>query len=255
MVIFLHQHKAGVREIQTSQVVHLRSIFHQLPSISSSGGTQSAFQHPSLIDRNVKLANLTYLNKDHMKSTDSGIDVSTPKSAKMIPSSPQPQGVYTNQSILSSVLQQHLTQGPSALNQGPSARELKGGSLSEPRSVEIKSRLATQSVSDWRAAQLPRGTIAIDAQLIPVSVPPAVHMQGYLSQNGMKENVPLNPEPQPKMVKTEVHMPESGRLPPASTLLPIMPVENGPKERQENIRPAGKNYFPIALPLKHQTQQ
>ena len=199
------------------------------PRFPPSGGTQSAFQHPSLIDRTVKLANLAYLNKDHIKSTDSGIDVSTPKSAKIIPSSPSVQGAYPNQSILSSVLQQHLT-----------ARELKGGSLSEPRPVEIKSRLATQSVSDWRAAQLPRGAIAIDAQLIPVSVPPVMQMQTYMSHNGMKENVPLNQEPQPKIMKNEVHAPETFRLPPASTLLPIMPVENGPKERQENIQPAGK---------------
>lgn len=201
------------------------------PRFPPSGGSQSAFQHPSLMERNVKLANLVYLNKEHNKSTDSGIDVSMPKSAKTVPSSPTQQGVYPQQSIL----QQHLTAA-----QVPTPRELKGGSLSEPHPVEMKSRLATQSVSDWRTSHLPRGTIAIDAQLIPVSVAPALQMQGYLSHNGMKENVPLSQEQQPKMLKPNVHVSETGRLPPAATLLPIMTMENVAKERQENTQPAGK---------------
>ena len=201
------------------------------PRFPQTGGNQSAFQHPSLIERNTKLANLAYLNKDHVKSTDSGIDVLTPKSAKTVPSSPVPHGGFPNQSILSSVLQQHL--------QSHTARELKGGSLSEPHPVEIKSRLTTQSVSDWRSTQLPHGAIAIEAQLIPVSS--AVHNLGYLSHNGMKENVPVNQEPPQKIMKTDIHESEGGRLPSASMLLPVMPVENGPKERQENIQPAGES--------------
>ena len=203
------------------------------PRFPPTGGTQSAFQHPSLIDRGAKLANLAYLNKDHMKSTDSGIDVSTPKSTKTVPSSPTPQGIFPGQSILSSVLQQQLAV------QGPSVRELKGGSLSsviESHTGEIKPRQVTQSLSDWR--QLPHGAIAIDAQLIPVSN--ALPMQGYHSHNGMKENLPMSQDTQQKMAKPDMHIPEAGRLPSASTLLPIMPLQNGPKERQENIQSAGK---------------
>ena len=198
------------------------------PRFPQAGGTQSAFQHPSLIDRGPKFSNLAYMNKEHMKSTDSGIDVSTPKSTKTIRSSPTSQGLYQNQSILSSVLQQQLA------GQGPSLREMKGGSLSsvlEVHQAEMRPRQVTQSVSDWR--HLPRGAIAIEAQLIPVSTP--LQMQDYLSHNGMKENLPISQDTQPKTQKPDMHISEAGRLPTASALLPIMPLQNGPKQRPENI--------------------
>ena len=147
---------------------HISPITPRFPQQNPSNN--SAFQHPSQIDRN-RAPNLALINKELLRSNDSGIDINTPKSAaKSVPSSPLPQpGAYPNNQIYGSAIQQQLT-----LQQNHLVRAASLSANLDHQGIEPKSRSSTQSVSDWRSAG---GTITIDARLIPVS---------FVSQNGLK---------------------------------------------------------------------
>lgn len=141
----------------SSSSEHISPITPRFPQAATNTGTQ--FQHPAYISR---APSLVMINKEAMKSSDSGIDVNTPKLIKTVPSSPVPQSLYVN-STYQTTLQQQLNSQNMAV---------RGGSLSSsleaPQTNEMKARSSTQSLSDWQSGQ----TITIDATLIPVTIVP-----------------------------------------------------------------------------------
>lgn len=205
----------------SSSSEHISPITPRFPQ----GGSSSAFQHPSLIDRS-RAPSLGHINKEHMKSNDSGIDINTPKSIKTVPSSPSPQGHYNSntQNLYASTIQQHLA---------AQSHQMRVGSLSSnidtQQTMEIKPRASTQSLSDWRSG----GTITIDARLIPVALMP---------HNGMKENAPLASGAQDVSFHSQqARVSEAMKQPAtATTLLPVM-TERSQQKQGEVVHEAGKS--------------
>lgn len=146
----------------SSSSEHISPITPRFPPANSN----STFQHPSMIAN--RGPSLVMINKDSMKSNDSGIDVNTPKAIKTIPSSPVQQGIYINS--YPPTMQQQL------------ALHARGGSLSSSletqQTTDVKSRTSTQSLSDWQNGSR---TITIDATLIPVTI---------VAPNGIKDAQP-----------------------------------------------------------------
>ena len=186
----------------------------------------SAFQRPSLMER-PRNQTLAMLNKDH-KSTDSGIDVSSPRVIKSVPSSPTPRPSYqgSTHQIYQSTIQQHLAAQPHQAAQAlPGART---GSLSslelqhqQQHMGEIKTRSGTQSMSEWGSGR----TVTINAQLIPVS-----NVQGFITHNHIKEgNLSGNRLPISQSYKGT----EPANEPAAATsLLPVMQYNSSVKAEE-----------------------
>lgn len=156
----------------SSSSEHISPITPRFPQ--QNAATNSAFQHPLQIDR-TRAPNLSIINKELTKSTDSGIDVNTPKLlTKIVPS---PQTSYGHNQIYGAAFQQQLSQQQTQ-------HLIRTGSLSsnldQHQVVDMKPRASTHSLSDWRNAS---GTITIDARLIPVSMIP---------HNGLKESAPAH---------------------------------------------------------------
>lgn len=199
------------------------------PRFPPSGGSNSAFQHPSLIDRS-RVQNTVLINKEVLKSNELNIDIHSQKCIKTVPSSPSPQGHYPSNShtLYAPTIQQHLVP-----QQTP--QHIRGGSVSNIEhnqaavvAAEMKSRTSTQSLSDWRQG----GTITIDARLIP------------LPHNGMKEQVPTSSVsiPETSFQPHHMRMGEIKQPTAATTLLPVM-ISSAEQKRQSPVREAGNFIF------------
>jgi len=208
----------------SSSSEHISPITPRFPQVGGPANSNSTFQHPSLIDR-ARAPNLIMINKEQMKSNDSGIDVNTPKMVKTVPSSPSPQNMYVNNALYAANIHQQLSQTQNAA--------LRSGSLSSSLDVQqqqqpadFKARTSTQSLSEWGTG---RRTITIDATLIPVTL---------ASHNGIKGGQPHDSNV-PHMYQNREAVAMPMKQPTAATsLLPVM-TSNAESKRQELIKEAG----------------
>ncbi|KAL4229580.1 hypothetical protein ACF0H5_012618 [Mactra antiquata] len=194
------------------------------PRFPPNVGSNSAFQHPSLIDRS-RVQSTVLINKEALKTNEPTVDIHPQKIVKTVPSSPSPLSLYPSggHTLYAPTIQQQLVTQQSS-------QHIRGGSVStlnveHTQTTEIKPRTSTQSLSDWRQG----GTITIDARLIP------------LPHNGMKEPVQVQ--------TSNVSVPDSGfqghhtrmgdvkQPTAATTLLPVM-ITSAEQKREEPVREA-----------------
>lgn len=204
----------------SSSSEHISPITPRCPQASPAANNGSTFQHPAINPRN-RAPSLAMINKEAVKSNDSGIDVNTPKVLKTVPSSPVPQGIFLNNNYAQS-LQHQLNSQNLALRTGSLSSCLDG------QQNELKTRTSTQSLSDWQQGN---ETITINATLIPVTL---------VSPNGMKDNVPAQDSVAQHLYQKHGAMAMPIKQPTAATtLLPVM-TKNPATKRQEPVQEAGR---------------